>query len=377
MKQDERGKSFFKWMFTAGDCGALRKFLICFLCIAFVVYMGMATSVNADTSSGGGSEAAASPDVSPQVSPGTTTQTSPNTPVVTNTDVPVSPGTTTQASPGTSTQASPGTSTQASPGTTTQASPGTSTQTSANPFASASPSASTSPKPTAAPTWTYNPNAPVVVATVNPGLISTPTPKPTAKPTPTPKPPVASPTPEVIKTGVVKKVGNINYSILSSEYSGGTVSIKRTADKKSKSVTIPDTVVIKGITYKVTEIAKGAFTGMKQLKNLKIGENVEVIGQSAFESCQKLEFVMIPKNVTEIRSRAFASCKKMHFLVIKSPNLTAIGSKALLGTNDTIKIKVPKKKLKSYKTLAKNGKVSRYATFLTSPKTICYKGVNY
>lgn len=281
----------------------------------------------------------------------------------------------TEAAASPSTSADPSASAAASTGPS--ASAAASTGPSASSAASANPSASASTAPSASSAAASPRPTPMPVATVNPKLIPTPRPAATATPKTTPKPASASPTPEVIKEGVVKKVGKIKYSILSSAYSGGTVSIKRTADKTSKSVVVPDTVVIKGITYQVTEIAKGAFTGMKQLKNLTIGKNVKSIGSSAFESCQKLEFVMIPKNVTAIGSRAFASCKKLHFFVIKSNNLTAVGSKTFLGTNDTIKIKVPKKKLKSYKTLIKNGKVSKNAIFLTSPKTIYYKGNNY
>ncbi len=155
------------------------------------------------------------------------------------------------------------------------------------------------------------------------------------------------------------------------------MAVKKTADKKAKTVVIPDSVNIKGVDYKVTEISRRAFAGMKKLTNLTIGENITSIGESAFESCQKLQFVSVPKNVRFIEKRAFASCKKLHFFIVQSKVLSGVGSKAFLGTYGAVKVKVPKKKLKAYKVLMKNGKLSRYAVFITPPKMINYKGVDY
>ena len=93
-------------------------------------------------------------------------------------------------------------------------------------------------------------------------------------------------------------------------------------------ITIPSTVKIDGITYKVTSIGKNAFKG-----------------------CTKLTTVTIGKNVTKIGSKAFYGCKKLKNITIKTTKLKSksVGSKAFKGTSTKAKVKVPKKSLKAYK----------------------------
>ncbi|MCM1162472.1 MAG: leucine-rich repeat protein [Roseburia sp.] len=126
-----------------------------------------------------------------------------------------------------------------------------------------------------------------------------------------------------------KKTKNI-YKVTAS---GSTVEYVKAGNTKAASITIPKTVTIDGITYKVTGIAKNAFKNNRKLKKLIIESNIKTIGQNAFYGCKQL------KNIT-----------------IKTKKLTtkSVGSKAFKGIHSKAVIKVPKAKLKTYKKLLKS-----------------------
>ena len=56
-------------------------------------------------------------------------------------------------------------------------------------------------------------------------------------------------------------------------------------------------------------------------------------------------------DVTEISKKAFHNCRKLKTITIRSTKLKKIGANAFTGTSANIKIKVPKSKMKKYKTL--------------------------
>ncbi|MBQ8199438.1 MAG: leucine-rich repeat domain-containing protein [Lachnospiraceae bacterium] len=158
---------------------------------------------------------------------------------------------------------------------------------------------------------------------------------------------------------------------------GGLYEIEydRPFDRNLTSVTIPDTVTIAKVTYKVTSIADNAFMNCKKLKNLNIGNNVKkigtkafygctsllkvtggkslfTIGPSAFQNCKKLKSVSLSsKKLKTIGAKVFYGCKKLTKLTLKTTKLTkkSIGKNALKKTNKKLVIKVPKKKVSAYK----------------------------
>lgn len=143
-------------------------------------------------------------------------------------------------------------------------------------------------------------------------------------------------------TYVVTKAGTTN----------GTVAYKKSTST-SKSVKIPDTVTIDGITYKVTSISDKAFTGNKKMTKVTIGKNVTSIGESAFANCKKLTKITIPAKVKKIGKKAFYNCKKLKNVTIETTKLTKknVGSKAFSGIPAKAKVKVPKNKVTAYKNL--------------------------
>ena len=62
----------------------------------------------------------------------------------------------------------------------------------------------------------------------------------------------------------------------------------------------------------------------------------------------------IGKGLTEIGKNAFSGDGNLKTITIKSAKLKTVGKNALKGTKKNLKIKVPKKQLKSYKTKFKN-----------------------
>ena len=124
-------------------------------------------------------------------------------------------------------------------------------------------------------------------------------------------------------------------------------------EKKAKKVTIPKTVTINNVKYRVTGIAAKAFKNSKKLQTVVIPDKVTEIGTGSFEGCKKLKSVTIGKNVTSIGKNAFKNCKNLKKITVKSTKLKKVGKGALTGINRKCVIKVPKKQLKSYKRLFK------------------------
>lgn len=138
-------------------------------------------------------------------------------------------------------------------------------------------------------------------------------------------------------------------------------------NKKTVSAIIPDIVTIDGITYKVTSLANNAFKNNSKLATVVIGKNVTVIGNSAFQNCTSLKKVVIPSKVIKIGSKAFYGCKKLTSIIIKTTKLKTktLGSKVFTKAGSKnykkLNVKVPKKKLKSYKILLRRKGLSSKA----------------
>ena len=118
-----------------------------------------------------------------------------------------------------------------------------------------------------------------------------------------------------------------SYQVTSAAEKNPTV-VYKGSKKQKASVTIPDTVTIDKVTYKVTSIAANAFKNNKKLKKVVIG-----------------------KNVTKIGKKAFYGCSKLKKIAVKTTKLTKknVGSQAFKGIHKKAAFKVPKKKISSYR----------------------------
>ena len=95
-------------------------------------------------------------------------------------------------------------------------------------------------------------------------------------------PPTNTPAPIGYKVGTTVKHPATNgyYKVTATD----TVEYIKPIKKKVSTVTIPDSVNLKGANYKVTSIASKAFKGNKYLKKAIIGNNVIQIKSYAFIS---------------------------------------------------------------------------------------------
>ncbi len=152
--------------------------------------------------------------------------------------------------------------------------------------------------------------------------------------------------------------------VTSSSAKNPTVVYMKPISSKATSITVPSSIVINNVTYKVTSIAANAFAGHKKITKVTIGKNVTSIGKSAFKNCKKLKTVTINSTVLKsIGSNAFFGDKSLRTVTVKSVKLTSksVGKNAFKGTNKKLIIKVPKKKIADYKKFFKkkgNAKVT-------------------
>ena len=123
----------------------------------------------------------------------------------------------------------------------------------------------------------------------------------------------------------------------------GTVEYLKPVNKKKRTVSIPSTIKVDGIKYKVTGIASKAFRNNKYITKVTIGKYVQKIGSGAFYKCKKL------KNIT-IKTKKLSTKK--------------VGKSAFKDINSKATIKVPKSKYKAYKKLLKKKGVGRKVKFM-------------
>ena len=137
--------------------------------------------------------------------------------------------------------------------------------------------------------------------------------------------------PAALKVGAKFKVSGQQYKVTAKS----EVSFL-TATATVKTLSIPSTVKVKGVTYKVTSITAKAVKNNKKLKSVTIGANVKKIANNAFYKCPAL------KTVT-----------------IKTTKLTkkTASKKAFKGVNKKLVVKVPKKVKKSYAKIFKGLKI--------------------
>lgn len=72
-----------------------------------------------------------------------------------------------------------------------------------------------------------------------------------------------------------------------------TVTYTKSTNTKAANITIPATVTIDNVTYKVTSVATSAFSGNNKFTKVTIGKNITSIGKNAFKNCTKLKSIVM------------------------------------------------------------------------------------
>ena len=117
-------------------------------------------------------------------------------------------------------------------------------------------------------------------------------------------------------------------------------------DKNAKSVNIAEAIEVSGKKYGVTEITKGAFKKMPNLKTVSIGKNVQKIGKEAFYGCPKLESVSGGYHVGGIGEGAFQYCTSLKKFTSQS-RVKTIEANAFNGCTAMTEVKFEGKSLKT------------------------------
>ncbi len=134
-----------------------------------------------------------------------------------------------------------------------------------------------------------------------------------------------------VKKGTTFTVKGYKYKVTSNLAKNPTVTVVGYKNKKLTKVNVASVVKYKKVNFKVTAIGNKAFKNQKKAKSIVIGKNAKTIG-----------------------IQAFAGDSKVKKITVKSTVLSKVGSKAFSGINKKAVIKVPAKKLKSYKKIMKN-----------------------
>lgn len=181
--------------------------------------------------------------------------------------------------------------------------------------------------------------------------------------------------------------GTASFVVTGTDEKNLAVAYAGATNKKAKTIKVPSTVKVNGVTYQVTAIAnnafknnktvtkvtipksvttigKNAFSGCTKIKTISIGSKVTTIGANAFKGCKSLTKITLPDKTTKIGANAFNGCKNLKMITIKSKKLTlkSVSKNAFKGISSKVTIKVPKGKTKAYKTLLRKRGLSKKVT---------------
>ncbi len=172
----------------------------------------------------------------------------------------------------------------------------------------------------------------------------------------------------LILKGSTYTVGTMKYKVTNAATNGkGTVAImgtvKAKTDRTFTLLSVPGTVKIGGITYNVTMVNVGAFSGYTYLKKVVIGNGVKAIGSNAFYGCKSIASIIIGRGVTAIGSKTFYGCSKLASISVLSSSIKLIGKETFTRIAAKPVVVVPKAKLANYKRVMKNAGMTTKAVY--------------
>ena len=150
---------------------------------------------------------------------------------------------------------------------------------------------------------------------------------------------------------------NLLYKVNNADINGnGTVKVigGNLALKKAAVLTIPDTVSIGGVSFKVTAIENNAFKNYTRVKKVIIGKNIMEIQEGAFSRCKALKTVSGCISVRKIAKNVFSGCTKLVTVGSSSgkvllPKVTTIDVAAFKGCKAVKKVYLTSRSLTTIK----------------------------
>lgn len=136
----------------------------------------------------------------------------------------------------------------------------------------------------------------------------------------------------------VVEIDGVNYELIATSNEAKVVARKH--GKYSREIAIPESVEHNGVTYNVTTIGNGAFSGCQDLLSVVIPNAVTSIEGWAFYYCSSLFSVIIPNSVTCIEEEAFRGCSAMKSIDIPN-SVTFIGRAAFMNCEGLLSVAIP------------------------------------
>lgn len=172
----------------------------------------------------------------------------------------------------------------------------------------------------------------------------------------------------LILKGSTYTVGTMKYKVTNAATNGkGTVAImgtvKAKTDRTFTLLSVPGAVKIGGITYNVTMVNVGAFSGYTYLKKVVIGNGVKAIGSNAFYGCKSITSIIIGRGVTAIGGKTFYGCSKLASISVLSSSIKLIGKETFTRIAAKPVVVVPKAKLANYKRVMRNAGMTTKAVY--------------
>ena len=128
-----------------------------------------------------------------------------------------------------------------------------------------------------------------------------------------------------------------------------TVAVKKGWNEKT--VRIPATENIEGITCRVAGIYAGAFKNMGKIRKVILGPNIQSVSGKAFDKCRNLDTVTISSGVRKLSKNAFYNCGKIKKVIFQGTKLPSMknafnktAKKVTVQVKKTLRNKKAKKK---------------------------------
>ena len=148
-------------------------------------------------------------------------------------------------------------------------------------------------------------------------------------------------------------VSRRKYKVTNQMIATAAVEITGLSDKKVVNLSVPDTVKIYGVTYKITSVGNKAFLEQPKMKTAKLGNNITTVKYGAFYNCPLLNSITFGKNVKTIGEHVFCHDKKLRTMTFEGTALTSVGDHSLYKVS-SLTIKAPSSKVSAYKKLFTN-----------------------
>ena len=171
-----------------------------------------------------------------------------------------------------------------------------------------------------------------------------------------------------------KTIANSSASFVVTSGNSKNPTVKYSKNKKVKAskVTIPGTVKIAGVTYKITEISPKAFKNNKKLKKVTIDKNITKIGSEAFSGCKALTEAAGAQGVVTIGANAFNGCVKLKKAPVGA-KVTSIGARAFYNCSSITSFTIPAKVTKLGNQFA--GKTPKLKTVTVKSRKLAAKNI--